>query len=215
MIVFLLKAKNSEKKKPSPEKQERSPQSSKERSPQPTAKSPQESDVKISTPPAVTVQQQDKPIPITPAVSSSNNPINKTSVPDVNNIKSFPAITGIMTKTSVTATVSLQTSDKAVQSILSYEETFVREKAPLKAAVSAPLSSSADSNKEKRSKVGGSLSEPPSSVQGFFQAGDQPHGEMSVSLTLCFYRVAYAYCLFLLWESENAGEMFFASNFMF
>lgn len=100
-----------------------------------------------------------------------------------------------MTKTSVTATVSLQTSDKAVQSILSYEETFVREKAPLKAVVSAPLSSSStDSNKEKRNKVGGSLNEPPGSVQGFFQVGDQLHGEMSVS----FYRVAYAYCLFLL-----------------
>ncbi|XP_066144456.1 serine-rich adhesin for platelets-like isoform X3 [Euwallacea fornicatus] len=131
-------AKNSEKKKPSPEKQERSMPMNKEKSPQSTKNQP-ETDIKYTGTCHVTAQiisvQEKSPLSSASSSSSAINTetgsrTNKIVVPDVNNIKSFPAITGSVTKTT---TVSLQTqnsstSDKAVQSTLSYEDSFVREK---------------------------------------------------------------------------------------
>ncbi|XP_066260106.1 serine-rich adhesin for platelets-like isoform X7 [Euwallacea similis] len=131
-------AKNSEKKKPSPEKQERPMPMNKEKSPQPTKNQP-ETDIKYTGTSHVTAQiisvQEKSPLSSASSSSSAINAesgsrTNKIVVPDVNNIKSFPAITGSVTKTT---TVSLQTqnsstSDKAVQSTLSYEDAFVREK---------------------------------------------------------------------------------------
>ncbi|XP_060532932.1 uncharacterized protein LOC132705957 isoform X2 [Cylas formicarius] len=114
-------AKNSEKKKPSPEKATE-PAVPKEKSPQPPradAVEPGSSAKDFSTPIAAA-------------------PINKNTPPDVHNIKSFPAITGSGGKSSTfvqntTVVQTTTTSDKAVQSTIGYDEP-VREKTPISGA---------------------------------------------------------------------------------
>ncbi|XP_076254587.1 uncharacterized protein LOC143192798 isoform X3 [Rhynchophorus ferrugineus] len=125
-------AKNSEKKKPSPEKQEKS-LSTKEKSPQVPK---HEFDLKYLHK-AHNASPLDKFNSSSVSPNVNNSSVNKNIVPDVHNIKSFPAITGTITKTS-TAVISsalshhsgmtTMTTDKAVQSTLAFEESFVREK---------------------------------------------------------------------------------------
>ncbi|CAG9770118.1 unnamed protein product [Ceutorhynchus assimilis] len=121
-------AKNSEKKKPSPEKQERSIINNKEKSPQ--LSKHHEPDSKNIAQTQLT-NSIEKPINLSSSSSSINPTVAKPIVLDVNNIKSFPAITSSTTKTTavaVSTTAQTQTSDKAVQSTLGYEDNFVREK---------------------------------------------------------------------------------------
>ncbi|XP_019765617.2 uncharacterized protein LOC109541256 isoform X2 [Dendroctonus ponderosae] len=133
-------AKNIEKKKPSPEKQERAVLINKDKNSQ--SQKSVEADLRNSSssyvPPQVSVPVEKSPAaPIKDSLSRSNS-ITKTTVPDVHNIKSFPAITESATKMSnipVTTIAnpqpqSITTCDKAVQSNLSYDDSFVREVPP-------------------------------------------------------------------------------------
>lgn len=90
-------------------------------------------------PPQVSVFMEKPPAALNKDSLSRSNSITKTTVPDVHNIKSFPAITESATKTSSTpiTTVAnppqhsiITTCDKAVQSNFSYDDSFVREVPP-------------------------------------------------------------------------------------
>ncbi|KAL1501966.1 hypothetical protein ABEB36_007187 [Hypothenemus hampei] len=182
-------AKNSEKKKPSPEKQqERS--SSKEKSPQPlnVPKSLIPEDPKTTV---VSISQQTTN---SPELKSPPASVSNKLPPDVHNFKSFPAITGSITAKSPP---SSSTSDKAVQSMLSYVETCsptataenFAQKSDNSNAIDVPVvgkrpattTTNNNLSKEKRN-IGNnnckeSLSRATASVQGFF--ANQQHGEVS------------------------------------
>ncbi|XP_030749040.1 uncharacterized protein LOC115877098 isoform X2 [Sitophilus oryzae] len=130
-------AKNSEKKKPSPEKQERPLVITTKEKPQSrTTTKSYENEFKNLHNLTSSVEKSSSSSTSSSSTVNISSSVHKNVVPDVHNIKSFPAITGTLTKSSNTvvshqsSTTTMTTSDKAVQSPLTFEESFVQEKSP-------------------------------------------------------------------------------------